>query len=225
MKTLAIFDMAGTTINDGDHVYRVLWESVEREGAVFTDEEFQQWMGTEKKWAIRNLFEIGGVPAEDTLVERTFGWFLGELATAYREDPPVPLPGVEDALRSLRAAGTKIALTTGFSRQIADLILGQLRWGTASDNDLLFDAIVCGDEVAAGRPSPDLIVSVMEKVGVIDPENVISAGDTVVDVESAKSAGVTSVGVLTGHLTRADFEEAGADLILESVADLVLESA
>lgn len=224
MKTLAVFDMAGTTIDDGDHVYRVLRESMEREGAVFTDAEFQQWMGTEKKWAIRNLFEIGGVPADDTLVERTFGWFLGELATAYREDPPVPLPGVEDALQRLRSAGTKVALTTGFSRQIADLILGQLGWGTEGEEDLLLDAVVCGDEVSAGRPAPDLIFAVMEKTGVTDPESVISVGDTVVDVESAKAAGVTSAGVLTGHLTGADFETAGADLVLGSVADLALET-
>ena len=44
---LAIFDMAGTTIDDRDEVYRVLREATEREGARYSDETFQQYMGTE----------------------------------------------------------------------------------------------------------------------------------------------------------------------------------
>ena len=52
MFKLAIFDMAGTTVNDRDEVYRVLREAPEMEGAKFSDEVFQQYMGTEKHWAI-----------------------------------------------------------------------------------------------------------------------------------------------------------------------------
>ena len=55
MIELAIFDMAGTTIDDRDEVYRVLREATERHGARYSDEVFQQWMGTEKRWAIENL--------------------------------------------------------------------------------------------------------------------------------------------------------------------------
>ncbi|EPD47499.1 hypothetical protein [Corynebacterium sp. HFH0082] len=58
---LAIFDMAGTTINDRDKVYRVLREATEREGARYSDETFQHYMGTEKFWAIRNLLREGGI--------------------------------------------------------------------------------------------------------------------------------------------------------------------
>ncbi|WIM72088.1 hypothetical protein QP028_12090 [Corynebacterium suedekumii] len=70
MFTLAVFDMAGTTINDRDEVYRVLREATEREGARYSDDQFQEWMGTEKKWAIRNLLEIGGVEPGEELVEK-----------------------------------------------------------------------------------------------------------------------------------------------------------
>ncbi|OHQ62336.1 hypothetical protein HMPREF2657_08930 [Corynebacterium sp. HMSC072B08] len=53
---LAIFDMTGTTIDDRDEVYRVL-----REGARYSDETFQHYMGTEKFWAIDNLLREGGI--------------------------------------------------------------------------------------------------------------------------------------------------------------------
>ncbi|HET8994955.1 MAG TPA: phosphonatase-like hydrolase [Rhodococcus sp. (in: high G+C Gram-positive bacteria)] len=216
MIELAIFDMAGTTIDDRDEVYRVLRESTERHGATYTDEEFQQWMGTEKRWAIENLLKLGGVDADEILVEQAWVWFREELRQTYTDTPPTPLAGVEEALRELKANGIKIGLTTGFSREIADLILDSLGWKEGE----IIDHIVAGDEVPVGRPEPFLIQAVMAHLDVHDTAAVVSAGDTASDVESARRAGVTSIGVLTGHLTRADFDALDADLVLGSVADL-----
>lgn len=216
MIELAVFDMAGTTIDDRDEVYRVLREATEREGADYTDEQFQQWMGTEKKVAIGNLLRIGGVEVSGELHEKAWEWFRGELRRTYTENPPIPLPGVEDALRTLRGRGIKVALTTGFSREITDLVLAAMGWRIGE----IIDTSRCGDEVDAGRPEPYLIQKVMEDVDVTDPGTVVSVGDTSADVQSALRAGVTSVGVLTGHLTREDFEAEGSHLVLNSVADL-----
>lgn len=224
-KKLAVFDMAGTTVDDRDEVYRVLRRAVERRGARFSDEEFQKWMGTEKRWAIKNLFKVGGVDADDALIDASFEWFLEELGRTYTANPPVPLPGVEQALGQLRSAGIKVALTTGFSRSIADLILGRMNWRLVGSPEepsaaIIVDAVVCGDEVPAGRPEPHMIQAVMAQTGVGDVSEVISLGDTVVDVESARAAGVTAVGVTTGRLTAVDLQAAGADLVLGSAADL-----
>lgn len=218
---LAVLDMAGTTVDDRHEVYRVLRESVEREGARFDDATFQQWMGTEKRSAITNLLRLGGVEADEQRVDAAFAWFLAELTRTYTENPPVPLPGVEQALAALRADGVKVGLTTGFSRDIADLLLERMGWGVGSEpSSTTVDAVVCGDEVAEGRPAPLMIQRVMEQTGVTDPALVVSAGDTAVDVESARRAGVLAVGVLTGKLARADHEAAGADVVLDGVRDL-----
>ncbi len=216
MYALAIFDMAGTTINDRDEVYRVLREASEREGADYTDAQFQEWMGTEKKWAIRNLLEIGGVTVTEELVEKAWEWFRAELRRTYTETPPVALDGVAQALADLRDGGVRVGLTTGFSREIADIILDSMGWGVGIN----LDASVSADQVEAGRPEPHMIRRVMEELGVEDASQVISVGDTAADVRSAQAAGVTSVGVLTGHLSRAEFGELGADHVLDSVADI-----
>lgn len=216
MYALAVFDMAGTTINDRDEVYRVLREATEREGAHYTDAQFQEWMGTEKKWAIQNLLEIGGVNATEQLVEKAWKWFRMELRRTYSEQPPVAIEGVEQALADLRAQGVKVGLTTGFSREIADIILDSMGWGVGIN----LDASVTADQVAGGRPAPDMIFKVMELTGVEDKSQVISAGDTAADIRSARAAGVTSVGVLTGHVNPTQFRELGADYILGSVADI-----
>lgn len=217
MKQLAIFDMAGTTINDRDEVYRVLREATEREGARYTDEQFQEMMGTEKKYAIRQLLQIGGVEASEERVEGAWDWFQEELRTTYAEHPPVALPGVEDTFATLHGKGIKVALTTGFSREITDTIVAGLGWVERS----LVDATAAGDEVPAGRPEPYLIQLAMERTGIHTVDTVISTGDTQSDIISAQRAGVTSVGVLTGHMTRADFEKLGADIVLDSATGIV----
>jgi phosphonatase-like hydrolase len=218
---LAVLDMAGTTIDDRHEVYRVLRESVEREGARFDDATFQQWMGTEKRSAITNLLRLGGVEADEELIDAAFAWFLAELTRTYTENPPVPLPGVEEALTALRANGVQVGLTTGFSRDIADLILERMGWAVGPDRAAtMVDAVVCGDEVPEGRPAPFMIQRVMGATGVTDPALVVSAGDTAVDVESARRAGVHAIGVLTGKLDRAAHEAAGADTVLDGVRDL-----
>lgn len=216
MISLAIFDMAHTTVNDRDEVYRVLRESTERQGAQYTDEQFRQWMGTEKKWAIRNLLEIGGLKVTDELVDKTWDWFRAELRRTYTEQPPVALEGVEEAFAVLRDNNIRIALTTGFNRETVDLILDAMGWEIGQT----VDASAAGDEVEAGRPEPFLIQKVMGELEVTDPATVISLGDTAADVLSAQRAGVTSVGVLSGHLSREQFEELDADHVLDSAADL-----
>ncbi|MCA0443471.1 HAD hydrolase-like protein [Corynebacterium amycolatum] len=124
--------------------------------------------------------------------------FHAELARTHKENPPTPLPGVEDMLKTLRGKGIKVGLTTGFAREIVDTLVSSM-----GPDDGIIDTIVAGDEVEHGRPEPDQILAVMEKLGVSD-----------------KSA-VTSVGVLTGHLTREQFESLGADHVLDSSANLL----
>ena len=109
-----------------------------------------------------------------------------------------------------------MALTTGFDRDIATLLLSLLGW-TADT----IDAVVCGDDVANGRPAPDLIRLAMKLTGVHDPLQVANVGDTTLDLESAARAGVRwNIGVLSGAHAREALERAPHTEIIQSVADL-----
>lgn len=228
MITLAVFDMAGTTIDDGGAVYDALRIAVEETGAPVSSADLQAWMGTEKRAAITALIELGGGdPAQPTdKVDVAFERFRAILDELYTAQPPTPIAGVPEAIADLRASGVQVALTTGFSRDVAEGILDQLGWAVGADGGerapgTVVDALVCGDEVAAGRPAPYMIHRAMERTGTLAVSEVLVAGDTAVDVQAGANAGAAvTIGVLSGKLDRADFEGQPFTALLDSVADI-----
>jgi len=221
MIEMVAFDMAGTTIDDHGSVYEALQRCVEETGASVTTADLQLWMGTDKVEAITALMGLGGIDPTPESVARAFERFREILAESYRDRPPVALSGVEDALRALRARGVAVALTTGFSSDVASALLDSLGWTIGSRPSDLIDAVVTTSDVPAGRPAPYLIHHAMERLGVQDVRAVLAAGDTLVDVRAARNAGVIAVGVLTGKLSRAELEAEPHDYVLESVVDVL----
>ena len=213
---LVVCDMAGTTIDDHGLVYGALRDCVVELGLPVSDADLQAWMGTDKREAIAALIGLGGGSPEPALVAEAFGRFLALLDRAYTLCPPVALARVEVTLAELRAAGVRVALTSGFSRDVAVPLLQQIGWAVGQN----LDALVCADEVAAGRPAPYLIHRAMERTGTLDVRSVIAVGDTAVDLQAAHHAGVLGVGVRTGKLTAKQLASQPHCLILDSVADL-----
>lgn len=229
MISLAVFDMAGTTVDDGGAVYQALRRSVEETGARVSPSDLQTWMGTEKRAAIRALVTLGGKDPDtpSDLVDTVFDHFRGFLRESYAANPPTPIPGVPEAIEALRAQGVRVALTTGFSQDVARGILETLGWAVANPViaggtvGVRVDALVCGDEVAAGRPAPYMIHRAMERTETRSVAEVLVAGDTVVDVEAGVASGAAvTLGVLTGELSREAFAAVHATAIVGSVAEI-----
>ncbi|MFP5071728.1 HAD family hydrolase [Pseudonocardia nantongensis] len=131
--------------------------------------------------------------------------------------PPRSLPGVPAALAALRAAGTPVVLTTGFDRQVTGPLLAALPAEFTGE----LDGVVCAGDVGAGRPDPAMIHRAMALTGVDDPARVLTAGDTVLDVEAGRNARAGHViGVLTGAQTREELAAAGPTGIVDGVVDL-----
>ncbi|MFA5707428.1 phosphonatase-like hydrolase [Mycolicibacterium sp.] len=219
MIDLAVFDIAGTTLDEGHQVYRVLRQCVEDRGATITDAQFRNWMGTEKRSAITNLLTLGGVEADTGTVDEAYGWFVDALARAYREQPPSPFPGVAEVIADLRGRGVKVGLSTGFSTDVAESLLTGIGW-TVGGADATLDALVCADQVAQGRPAPYMIHEAMQRTGVLDVHRVLAAGDTIVDLQAAHHAGVIGVGVLTGSVPAEILKAQPHAHVLSSLADL-----
>lgn len=219
---LAALDMAGTTVDEGGLVYRVLEETVAvATGRAVSADLLARWKGTSKREAVAGLLDALGAPTEDADVERVFAEFSSRLVAAYRETPPAPLPGVPEALAELRARGVKVALQTGYSAEIAEAILAGLGWSVGTGPEHTVDAIVTSDQVPISRPAPYLIFRCMERTGILDVTEVLVAGDTPNDLAAGTHAGAGHVvGVLTGAF---DADELGREPhthLLASVAGL-----
>jgi phosphonatase-like hydrolase len=209
---LVVFDMAGTTVEDRGQVPAAFAAALAGAGITLTADEITRVRGASKRHAIRNLLP----PAEQARADDIYGAFRSELVRRYREDGVRTIGGAAEVFRRLREKGARVALTTGFDRDIAALLLSSLGWTRAT-----IDAVVCGDDVANGRPAPDMILVAMQLTGITDASRVANIGDTTLDLEAAARAGVKwNIGVLSGAHRRESLERAPHTHIINSIADL-----
>lgn len=214
---LVVFDMAGTTVDDGDAVGRCLIQSLAHAGLHATVEQVNAVMGLPKPAAIRTL--VDGAGASDSRgghIDEIHRDFVARMIRFYREDPSViEVPGTSRTFAILKSAGVRIALNTGFSRDIARTIIDRLDWTRQ------IDASVTSDEVSRGRPYPDMIRRLMDQLAIADPRSVAKVGDTPVDLEEGNQAGCGWViGVVGGTHTRAQLARFPHTHLIASVADL-----
>jgi phosphonatase-like hydrolase len=216
---LVVFDMAGTTIHDEDSVNRCLRDALGAAGLAVTPAEVNSVMGIRKPDAIAILVERSGRLGElgDRLaaIHRDF---VARSIAFYQGDPTVhEIPGATRVFELLKRAGIGVALNTGFDRTITDVILDRLDWSRTT----FIDSTISSDEVARGRPYPDMILELMGRMGVRDPRRVAKVGDTPADLEEGRSAGCgLIVGVTRGTHSREELERYPHTHLIETVAEL-----
>ncbi len=213
--SLVVLDMVGTTVRAGEEIPDTFRRVLGEEGVELSDESLRRVRGRSKREAIAALLAPGAGSARDSgRVETVYQRFQEQLRHAYRSRA-AEIPGAERVLRTL-IKKTAVVLTTGLDRTTAAQLLETLGW-----ESLGLAGVLTGDDVAWGRPAPDLILAAMQEAGTTDASSVVVVGDTVSDLEAAAAAGVGwSVGVLSGAHSRSQLESRPHSVILESVADL-----
>ena len=215
---LAVFDMVGTTIAATDDVTVALQRAFLTDGLDLSAEAMAGIRGRRKTEAIVDLLRSLQPAAPDPVgrAARIENTFRKQLRAHYMKQPVEAIPGAGETMRWLTGRGVKVALATGLNRDLMQLLLDQLGWKSA-----LFSAVVCGEEVALGRPAPDLIRRAMALSSVEDPGLVAAIGDTRADLEAAANAGIGfAIGVLTGAGRREVMVKLPHTVLLDSVADL-----
>ena len=217
MVELVVFDIAGTTVHDGDTVNAAFRDTLAGYGLALPPAVIDGVMGLPKPDALRILLAHAGRPVVAAEVDALHAAFTERLIEHYRTGDVREIPGATAAFAALRAAGGKGALDTGFFRPIAGVLLDRLGWRAPA----VIDADVTSDEVPRGRPHPDMIRHLMARLGVTDPARVAKVGDTQADVEEGTNAGCGFViGVLTGSSSREQFQQWPHTHLVESVADV-----
>jgi len=215
---LVVFDMIGTTVQASERIPEAFTRAFEKEGIRLSGIDVNSVRGKSKRAAIQELLAIHGgkdlATSRSDDVYRTFKRFLLD---CYRNESVHAIDGAVSTFSSCHEHGIKVALTTGFDRELAALLVQKLGWLDT------IDTLVCNDDVAAGRPAPDLILAAMRRLDCTDVTRVASVGDTVSDLEAGANAGTGwNIGVLSGAHSREQLAAAPHTALIDTVADMEL---
>jgi len=213
---LVVFDIGGTLVEDRGEVPKALLSALNEVGLEASAAEIRRFRGASKRELISALVrEQSGARESEERVSATVARFESRLEEAYESIGGREIAGAGACLSWLRERGITAAVNTGFPRRIAELLLS--RAGLAG----FFSAVITGDDVPHGRPAPYLIFRAMECTGASDVRAVMTVGDTPLDVESGRNAGVGQVvAVPTGPYSSEELREHAPDYIIPSVAVL-----
>jgi phosphonatase-like hydrolase len=211
---LVVFDLAGTTVDDRGEVPAAFTAALAGQGIDVTREQVKHVRGASKRQALRHFIPAG--PEQAQRADDAYTAFQAHLAHRYAADGVRAIPGAALAFRSLRERGVRVALNTGFDRDMTGLLLNALGWGGG-----IVDAVVCGDDVPQGRPAPYLIFRAMEATSASSVHRVANVGDTTLDLQAGYNAGVRwNIGVLSGAHDRQSLASVPHTHLLPSVAEV-----
>lgn len=229
---LVICDMAGTTVQDNKEVETCFAKACKKTGLDVSADQILALQGYSKIEVFTKLWKektSDEHPDYSDNVQFSYLTFKDILEHHYKNNEVRPTKGCLEMFDFLRENQIKIALTTGFYREVADIILSRLGWLTGLGDDYVsvsaeavLDASVTPDEVPAGRPEPHMIYRAMELLGVATPTEVINIGDTPSDLISGNKAGcLRAYGLVNGTHTFQQLRPYANDGLLPQIDALI----
>jgi phosphonatase-like hydrolase len=194
LPELVVSDFAGTAMKEEGAVLVAYRLALTEFDIPFTEEDLAARRGASKRAVFQELAARSHAPEQAGFVaEQSLAAFENALRQEYESGPVREIDGAGAAVAALRAAGIKVALTSGFDRGVVDLLVRRLGWADQ------FDRVYASDDAPAGRPAPYLIYRAMIDLGVHDVGRVAVVGDTPLDLQAASNARAGwVVGVLSG---------------------------
>ncbi|MFB6771156.1 HAD family hydrolase [Streptomyces sp. NPDC056337] len=192
---------------------RELWAQAWAEVTGTTMREQASVTGSTERVILRETARLHGVPYSEELFT-AFADVLGAVhvrrAADLREQGHA-LSGAAAVLASLAERNVRQSVVTGNVRAAAEVKLAVF----GLDSYVSLDEGAYGED---GEGRPELLAKALTRAGVTASKAVF-LGDTPADVEGGHAAGVRVVGVATGKTPPAELRAAGADIVLDSLAD------
>ena len=215
---LVIFDIGGTIIEDNGEVIAAFSAALEENGVRATQAELTELKGASKRSVVKKFVERQWGKedvANEARITKAYQDFKDKLENSFSNGGVKPIRGAESTFEWLKIHNILCATTTGFYRSVTARILENANWKN------VFAANICSDDVKLGRPAPFMIFRAMESAGVDDVREVLNVGDTRLDLQAGKRAGVVGVvGVLTGIQKEDRLRPENPSHLISSVADM-----
>ena len=202
-----IWDVDGVLIDSGEQ-HRRAWEQLAREeGLAYSDAAFWATFGMRNADIFPRMFGVSGPP--ERLV--ALGDRKEAIYRALLAEDAAPLPGAKELLAALHAAGYRQALGSSAPPANLEAIISLL--GLAS----FLDAIVSGEQVAHGKPAPDIFLAAAERLD-IPPAHCLVIEDAPAGVAAAHAGGMRCLAVRRAGQPDAPGLDA-ADALVDALTD------
>jgi len=207
-----VFDLDGVLL-DSEEIWARAREELARErGGRWHNRAQRDMMGMSSTEWSRYMADVIGLPEPPEEINREVVHRLTEL---YREELPA-IAGAREAVERL-AARWPLGLASSSNRELIDLALELL------GVEHLFTATVSSEEVARGKPAPDVYLEAARRLGV-DPTTAAAVEDSHNGILSAKAAGMRVIAIPNAHFPPDEDAVAAADVVLDSLAELTVEA-
>ena len=206
-----VFDLDGTLVDTVETRIAAWLRTFEEHGIPTGREQVARLIGSDGRRVARLVAEAAGMPIDAEradAIDRRSGEIYSELNTN-----PRPLPGAIELLRALDERGLPWAIATSSRPEQVGASIDALKLARRP-------TIVDGSQVENAKPAPDLLLAAATKLGV-EPWSSWYVGDSIWDVQAALAAGMQAIGVASGSATTGDLEEAGAQLIVDELSELI----
>ena len=211
MTEAVVFDLDGVLL-DSEHVWNEAREELARErGGRWHEGAQRDMMGMSSLEWSRYMHDVIGLadPPEAISAE-----VVRRLERIYRDRLPL-IPGARETLRRL-AARWPLGLASSSNRPIIDLFL------EVSGLAPCFRATVSSEEVAHGKPSPDVYLEAARRLRV-DAAACTAVEDSENGILSARRAGMRVIAIPNQRYPPGEEPLAEADVVLSSLGDLTAE--
>lgn len=216
---MVVFDMAGTTVDEDNVVYKTLQEAIAKHSiSVTLDEVLKHGAGKEKLQAIADILEQTNNPSSTEFVKKIYDYFIEKLTRNYENLEVKALPNVERVFKELMDRKIKVVLNTGYNRETAESLIEKLGWELSVDYDLL----VTASDVKQNRPQPDMILLAMSVLNISDSLGIIKVGDSGIDILEGRNANCgLNIGITSGAQTREQLLEAEPDFVIDDIYSII----
>lgn len=204
-----IFDLDGVLVDS-----EIWWDEVRadfarRHGRPWTEADRAAVMGANSRQWSETMRTRLGLPLSAAEIEREI---VDGVVGRYRSEGAPVIDGAVDVVRRLRGR-YRIAVASSAHREVIDAALEALGLVDA------FDAVVSSDEVARGKPAPDVYLETARRLGVL-PADCLVVEDSLNGVLAARAAGMTVVLVPNASVPPAPGAREAASAVLARISEL-----
>ena len=206
-----VFDLDGVIV-DSEHVWDEVREELARErGGRWHDRAQTDMMGMSSPEWSRYMHDVIGLPESPAEIDAEV---VRRMLDRYTEQLPL-VDGAVEAVSRL-AGSFRLALASSSNRPVIDAVL------EVSGLAPLFEATVSSEEVARGKPAPDVFLEAAARLAV-DPDGCAAVEDSGNGIRAAHAAGMRVLAIPNRRYPPPDDALALADVVLDSIAELVPE--